>query len=998
MAATAWPDGRIPVLLQRARRRPPRRTTPPRSWRYLDACRGRHGRRRRRHAAAHPPATPPPGGDPRRATARTGRRSAGARRGRRASAGGSARARNSDAAIAFVFPGQGSQWPSMGADAYRPAARRTAPRPTSAPRRSSRPGAASPLRYLLADTGADRRTSPQVADPGRAVRARAWRWPRVWRSCGVLPDITVGHSLGEIGAAYVAGAITLADAVGVVIARATLLDGLHRPLPRGGARASTPHDAQAVDRRDARAGWSCRWSTRSRRWRCPVTATPSRPSCAPSAERGAVRPRDRDVVSRRTPPHWTRCAPTRIPASRRRHSRDTPVQFIGSATARRRCAPDTDFADYWYTQPAQHRPLRPRRRAPRSRRGAAPSSSCPRIRRCCSPWATCSTTCPIAPLMVGLGPTRRAARRPAVRQHRRGGGGRPRLPLGRLLDDRPEPLRDFPFAPMRAEHHWAAPEPLPPVPGLTVADRAAGSNGRSARRRRRPARRGGRPRRRRTARRRAARAPRAHRRAHRPRAADADLLVVVAPGSTSSTRSRPPTSSAAASAPGCSATPTRSGRAAATSGWSPSAVNRSRPATRRRCPPRRRWRRCTAASASSTPIRRSAIWTCLRDLDDAPRRRDRRAARRLPANWPCATPTPGRRCTAAHASTTRLPQPAWPLDSGVLDDVVITGGARCGRPALRALSRRARRPADRAARPRRRRPARWPARRVHGIECWRRRAISPIAAGVAATAAEFGGDGASLVIHAAGAATFAPRPRSDRGGVRRHLRRQGRRAWPPITELWPLRPDARILLCSSVSGLWGGQRARRLLGRQPDARRDGRPAARRRAARAPRCAGGSGRARRRHHRRRRDRPRRALRVCAPMAPERGRRGQPARPPGRPAGVLRRPDRLRTLPRQRHAAAIRCRRCRAGTDVGRLDAAGVAAWHSASVLNARGHRRTGPRRVAARPRRRLAAGARPAQALKKATGRTVPLATMLGGVTGTELIEHLERPEKKARLA
>ncbi|MBZ1507622.1 hypothetical protein J6K59_10430, partial [Leuconostoc mesenteroides] len=30
------------------------------------------------------------------------------------------------------------------------------------------------------------------------------------------------------------------------------------------------------------------------------------------------------------------------------------------------------------------------------------------------------------------------------------------------------PLRNFPFAPMRAEHLWAAPQPLPPVPGLTV--------------------------------------------------------------------------------------------------------------------------------------------------------------------------------------------------------------------------------------------------------------------------------------------------------------------------------------------------------------------------------------------------------------------------------------------------------------------------------------------------------------------------------------------------
>ena len=34
-------------------------------------------------------------------------------------------------------------------------------------------------------------------------------------------------------------------------------------------------------------------------------------------------------------------------------------------------------------------------------------------------------------------------------------------------------------------------------------------------------------------------------------------------------------------------------------------------------------------------------------------------------------------------------------------------------------------------------------------------------------------------------------------------------------------------------------------------------------------------------------------------------------------------------------------------------------------------------------------------LKKATGRAVPLATILGGATAAEVIEHLERPEKEA---
>ena len=48
----------------------------------------------------------------------------------------------------------------------------------------------------------------------------------LWRSYGVEPDAVIGHSMGEVSAAVVAGALTAAEGLRVIAARSRLMAGL----------------------------------------------------------------------------------------------------------------------------------------------------------------------------------------------------------------------------------------------------------------------------------------------------------------------------------------------------------------------------------------------------------------------------------------------------------------------------------------------------------------------------------------------------------------------------------------------------------------------------------------------------------------------------------------------------------------------------------------------------------------------------------------------------
>jgi acyl transferase domain-containing protein/NADPH:quinone reductase-like Zn-dependent oxidoreductase len=122
--------------------------------------------------------------------------------------------------LAFVFSGQGTQWPGMGRElAGRESVFRRALEECDALVRAE---AGWSLLEILADPSPTRLERTELAQP--AIFAIQVALAALLRSWGVEPDAVAGHSVGEVAAAHVAGALDLPGAVRVVVHRARLME------------------------------------------------------------------------------------------------------------------------------------------------------------------------------------------------------------------------------------------------------------------------------------------------------------------------------------------------------------------------------------------------------------------------------------------------------------------------------------------------------------------------------------------------------------------------------------------------------------------------------------------------------------------------------------------------------------------------------------------------------------------------------------------------------
>ncbi|WP_225798267.1 type I polyketide synthase, partial [Streptomyces aculeolatus] len=123
---------------------------------------------------------------------------------------------------AFVFPGQGSQWTRMG---YELAAEEPAfAAHLAACRDELSRWCDWDLLEVLASEDEDALDRVDIVQP--ALFAVMTGIAQLLRHHGVEPDAVIGHSQGEIAAAYVAGALTLSDAIAVVALRAQAITRL----------------------------------------------------------------------------------------------------------------------------------------------------------------------------------------------------------------------------------------------------------------------------------------------------------------------------------------------------------------------------------------------------------------------------------------------------------------------------------------------------------------------------------------------------------------------------------------------------------------------------------------------------------------------------------------------------------------------------------------------------------------------------------------------------
>jgi acyl transferase domain-containing protein/acyl carrier protein len=125
--------------------------------------------------------------------------------------------------MVFVFSGQGGQWMGMGRGlmALEPVFKETISQIDDLIQRL--------FGWSLMDTlmGTDAPEALEEIDRVQpAIFAIQTALAELWRSKGIVPDAVVGHSMGEVAAALVAGILSLEDAVRIVCIRSSLLKNI----------------------------------------------------------------------------------------------------------------------------------------------------------------------------------------------------------------------------------------------------------------------------------------------------------------------------------------------------------------------------------------------------------------------------------------------------------------------------------------------------------------------------------------------------------------------------------------------------------------------------------------------------------------------------------------------------------------------------------------------------------------------------------------------------